>query len=864
MKVNFICKLLVLLCLFLQGQAQIQLPKYPDSIFTTYYHQRVSLFQLLQGFENSKAVNEQNNQSIIFLGNSINDGAEWNELFTNNGINQSDSRIMNRGISGDITAGVMHRLDEVAKRKPAKVFLMIGINDLGRGLTPDSVVKNILLINDYLQQESPATKIFIESILPVNPLFGKFAGQTSKTKEILIANTFLKNAAEAHQYTYIDLHSSFTDNQGYLDKKYTNDGLHLMGAGYQHWRHLIYPKVFGLTDKPALIPLPKQVEWKSGYYLLQSGKSIKEQVAILIENSSEGFERDKNVVGAKIKKSEVNLRKDDANESYELNVSESQINIKAKTQKGVYNAMQTLEQLARNGKTIDAVEIKDEPAFAWRGYMIDVGRNYLSIDLLKQQIDRMAKYKLNVFHFHASEDIAWRIESKRYPQLTSPEYMLRNKGLYYSEAEIKELIQYCNDRNILFVPEIDMPGHSAAFKRAMKTDMQSDSGLIIVKNILEEFCTTFDVPYIHIGADEVKITNPNFIPEVTKYIQSFGKKVIGWQPGGNFLDNTIRQLWMDDLGKITSDKQIQYIDSRHLYLNHMDPLEAVTTIFNRQLANKDQGDQNALGAIICTWHDRSVEKQEDVLRMNPVYPAMMAFAERSWKGGGKPGWIANISDGDNKAFAEFEVRLLNHRQQFNSAASTSTTTIAFPYQSQSHLQWKIYGPFAKAVNENQNYLSEQTIAGSYYKTVTGGTVVLRHWWAPLIKGAIDTLTPNTTVYAETEIWSKETAVKPFWIGFNNLSRSPATDSHPNGEWSFNNPTVWVNQQMIAPPVWKRGSQKGDAEIPLSDEGYEYRAPTMILLQKGQNKVRIKIPIKELKGKDWQNPAKYMFTFVPVE
>ena len=142
--------------------------------------------------------------------------------------------------------------------------------------------------------------------------------------------------------------------------------------------------------------------------------------------------------------------------------------------------------------------------------------------------------------------------------------------------------------------------------------------------------------------------------------------------------------------------------------------------------------------------------------------------------------------------------------------------------------------------------------------------MLRHWWAPLIKGAIDTLSSNTRVYAETSIWSEEAGQKPFWIGFNNLSRSPASDSHPIGEWSINKPTVWVNQQMIAAPVWRRGSQKGNAEIPLTDEGYEYRAPTMITLIKGMNQVRIQIPIKELKGKDWQNPAKYMFTFVPVE
>lgn len=516
--------------------------------------------------------------------------------------------------------------------------------------------------------------------------------------------------------------------------------------------------------------------------------------------------------------------------------------------------MQTLQQLARNGQTIDAVEIQDEPAFAWRGYMIDVGRNYLSMNLLKQQIDVMAKYKLNVFHFHATEDIAWRIAIKQYPQLTAPEYMLRNKGMYYTEAEIKELIAYCKARNILFVPEIDMPGHSAAFKRAMKTDMQSDSGMVYMKNILKEFCTTYDVPYIHIGADEVKITNSNFIPEITRYIQSFGKKVIGWQPGGNFLDNTIRQLWMDDLGKITNDKQVQYIDSRHLYLNHMDPLEAVTTIFNRQLANRESGDSNALGAIICTWHDRAVASQEDVLNMNPVYPSMLAFAERSWRGGGQPGWIANISDGDVKGFAEFEQRLLNHQQDFK---------YSFPYQPQSSLEWKLYGPFEKNTDAKENFFNANVSAKYFYKTVTGGTVVLRHWWAPLIKGAIDSIKPNQVWYATTQIWSDEKTTKPFWIGFNNLSRSPATDSPPAFAWNEHNATVTVNGGIVPPPIWKRAGQRGNSEIPLIDEGYEYREPTMIELKKGWNDVRIKIPIGKLSGKDWQNPAKYMFTFVPV-
>lgn len=498
MKNNFLYKLVLLFCIpllgiSLSGISQVVLPTYPDSIFNTYYHQRYSLFKSMPNANAtiSNAAASVSKRDIIFLGNSINDGSEWYELF-------NDIRIKNRGISGDMTPGILHRLKEVTNRKPAKVFLMIGINDLGRGVSPDSVVKNILLINDYILQESPSTKVFVESILPVNASFGKFPGQVSKGAQVIRANQLLKDASAKHRFEFIDLHSKFVDAQGLLDAKYTNDGLHLTGEGYQHWRHLIYPKVFGLTDKPALIPMPTQVNWKEGYFQLQAGKTLKEQVTIeFVDGITEG---------------------------YELSVSATQITIKAATQHGVFNAMQTLQQLARNGQIIDAVEIKDSPAFAWRGYMIDVGRNYLSMDLLKQQIDIMAKYKLNVFHFHATEDIAWRIAIKQYPQLTAPEHMLRNKGMYYTEAEIKELIAYCKARNILFVPEIDMPGHSAAFKRAMKVDMQSDSGIVYIKNILKEFCTTYDVPYIHIGADEVKITNPNFIPEVTKYIQSFGKK----------------------------------------------------------------------------------------------------------------------------------------------------------------------------------------------------------------------------------------------------------------------------------------------------------------------------------------------------
>ncbi len=150
-----------------------------------------------------------------------------------------------------------------------------------------------------------------------------------------------------------------------------------------------------------------------------------------------------------------------------------------------------------------------------------------------------------------------------------------------------------------------------------------------------------------------------------------------------------------------------------------------------------------------------------------------------------------------------------------------------------------------------------------YKQVTGGTIVLRHWWAPLIKGAIDDPKENSTVYAVTKIRSDEDAVKNFWIGFNNISRSPATDSPPLNAWDNKNSEVWVNGKLVPPPHWKHPGQKGNPEIPLVDEGYEYREPTKIFLHKGWNEILIKSPAGSFIGKDWQNPVKWMFTFVSL-
>ena len=835
-------------------QAQVRLPKLPDSLFSTYYHQRNTLFALAPAQPGD----------VVFAGNSITDGGEWAELF-------ADPRMKNRGISGDITAGVLHRLDIMARQRPAKLFLLIGTNDLARGLSTDSVVRNILLMTAYLKQESPATKLFVQSILPVNEAFGKFSGHTSKRDSILKVNQRLGDAAAKYGYSFVNLYPFFCNLQGKLDERFTNDGLHLTGEGYLLWKHLVFPHVYGLQERPSLIPLPQSLVWKDGYFplyrcteIVVQDTTLNKEARLLQQMMNEkGWHpviRQKAGSSAwpvilRLSRKTPSLASEEA---YSLHVSPEKIEVVASDPHGIFNGLQTLRQLMRDGVMVDACVITDRPAFGWRGYMIDVGRNYMSLPLLKEQIDVMAAYKLNVFHFHATEDIAWRIAIRQYPQLTAPEHMLRNKGQYYTEAEIKELIAYCRERYITFVPELDMPGHSAAFQRAMKTDMQRDSGLQYVKDILKEFCTTYDVPYIHIGADEVKITNKQFVPEVTAYIESLGKKVIGWQPGGNFSEGTIRQLWMDDNAHLKGGQHIQYIDSRHLYLNHMDPLESVVTIFNRRLADKEQGDSLAMGATLCMWHDRAVGREDDVLRMNPVYPGMLAFAERSWRGGGKTGWIANMDDGDTAAFRHFENRLLDNKTLWFGSKP-------FPYVQQSHLTWKLLGPYdnggdlTKSFDIERSLLPGQSVEPA--KQVTGGTVVLKHWWAPLIKGALDKPQENSTWYATTQIWSAADTTRDFWIGFNNLSRSSATDSPPAGAWDNKGSAVWVNGRQIAPPAWTRPGQRGHSEIPLIDEGYEYRAPTRIFLQKGWNTVVLKMPIGSFKGKDWQNPVKWMFTFV---
>lgn len=195
--------------------------------YSTFYYQRATLFEELP----------ITSKDIVFLGNSITNGAEWSELFQN-------KNVKNRGISGDICMGVYDRLDAILKGKPAKIFLLIGINDVNRGTPADTIVSRIGMIARKIKADSPKTKLYLQSVLPVTDHYKMFQGHTSRWQVIPEINKGLIRLAAEEGATYIDLYSHFVDEKtGKMNVNYTNDGLHLLGKGYMKWVEIVKPYI---------------------------------------------------------------------------------------------------------------------------------------------------------------------------------------------------------------------------------------------------------------------------------------------------------------------------------------------------------------------------------------------------------------------------------------------------------------------------------------------------------------------------------------------------------------------------------------------------------------------------------------------
>ena len=312
-------------------------------------------------------------------------------------------------------------------------------------------------------------------------------------------------------------------------------------------------------------------------------------------------------------------------EGYQLKVTPKDISVKAQTPAGIFYAFQTLRQLlppviesrtivANRNWQIPAVEINDAPRFPYRGLMLDVVRHFFPVSDVKRFIDLMAMHKFNHLHLHLTDDQGWRIEIFSYPRLQTVSAWRKGTligplndepsryddvryGGYYTQAELRELVQYAADRHIAIVPEIEMPGHATALLAAYPELACSGSSFevarewgifpnllcpredtfLFLERVLNEVMNIFPGKYIHIGGDEcpkeqwqksefcrnMKIQNGLYTDEqlqtlfmrrIAQIIQSRGRQVIGWDEmidGGNITDATIMS-WRGEEGGVAA------------------------------------------------------------------------------------------------------------------------------------------------------------------------------------------------------------------------------------------------------------------------------------------------------------------------
>ena len=364
------------------------------------------------------------------------------------------------------------------------------------------------------------------------------------------------------------------------------------------------------------------------------------------------------------------------NEGYQLTVSENAIAIKAVKPIGVIRAAQTLAQLAEGydegAAAIEAVEITDWAAFKLRGYMHDVGRSFISVEELKKHIDLLSRFKVNTFHWHFTENQAWRFEVEGYPQLTDASSMTRFEGQYYTQAQCREVAAYAHERGVTIIPEIDMPGHSQAFKTAMGFSMQTDQGVEVLKTVLTQLADVFPhSPYIHIGADEEEIEYPNFLGIMADHIHGLGRKMVVWNPirgvGINSTMCDMTQMWSSSGANING---VPDIDCRYNYTNHFDVFADVVGIYKSNIYYKAQGDAETAGTISAYWNDRKTPTEEDIVKQNNMYANVLASAERAWIGSkvnGAEGYIEKLgttlpNSGEvYEEFKDWETRFLFHK-----------------------------------------------------------------------------------------------------------------------------------------------------------------------------------------------------------
>ena len=540
-----------------------------------------------------------------------------------------------------------------------------------------------------------------------------------------------------------------------------------------------------------------------------------------------------------------------SDQAYCVVIRSDGVTVTAGGEAGERYARVTLEQLRRlGGGVIPCGTVTDWPALQWRGYMNDCGRNYLALDAVKAILDMMARYKYNLFHWHLSDYHGWRLESKKYPALQAPHTFLRQKGKYYTQEEFKEIVRYAAARGVTVMPELDVPGHTLAFRKGMGIETMNTPGIDrVIAELFEELCSLAPadvMPFVHLGTDEVRV-KPEYCDKTwptlwARTVNACGRKAVVWAPGEKLAPDcdVIDMAWHDHFVTNTVNP---VFDAARMYNTAWGPFDVAPRAAFLKACRWETGDDRQIGAITCTWHDDNLgEDTYKLFRECMVFPSLVAMADNYWAGrvADHVAHANRLPPPDDPRFAlvvELEKRLAAQRDKV-----LYDFDYPFPFVRQTDMRWRL-------TDERTGQVIATDVAQA----------ALRIWHVnektPLFKE-----TPKGDVSAETWIWSPFDQNVGAWIDFTDYNgvygRHNDVCMPVQGEWSKFGAQVLVNGEMIPPPVWTQPGLKRTTgagrdqdvpyssdllETPLADELPTSRPPTPIRLKKGWNHVKLRIP-----------------------
>ena len=608
--------------------------------------------------DNERVIADKAYPEVVFMGNSITENwAYYHPEFF------AEHNYLGRGISGQTSAHMLVRFQsDVIDLHPRVVVIMAGTNDVAHNdfwADPEQVVHNVVSMCTLAKANGIVP--VVSSIPPCNSFAWRKeiqnAGQT-----IADINAALKAYAKANDIVYVDYHSALVDDNLGFSKNLSKDGCHPNPDTYYQMEEMVVAAISKVlkTQQPPkanydVVPQPKEVNLteESPFMLVSNTvvcyeKGLQREAEFLSEYANE-------ILGYMLETAPLGDQTDgivlkvvpeefDLEEAYEIDITPKQVVIKGADAAGVFHGIQTLRKSfpistfhSPLSVSFPCGTICDWPNFGYRGMHLDPCRHFIPLDSVKVYIDMLALHNMNQFHFHLSDDQGWRIEIKKYPELTEIGayrngtvighngnlYDTIRHGGYYTQEELRGLIQYAAERHINIIPEIDLPGHMQAalacypqlgctggpyevWKRWGVSDdvlcAGNEETMLFVEDVLNEVMDLFPSPYIHIGGDECPKVRWEQCPKCQKkiqelgikgderfsaedYLQSYvmnrmakvvearGRRVIGWDEilDGNVSETAIIMSWRGTQGGIEAARKghdVIMAPSSHLYFDY--------------------------------------------------------------------------------------------------------------------------------------------------------------------------------------------------------------------------------------------------------------------------------------------------------